>query len=51
MGPVPPGTVDDHDRGPVRLEAAYASVVRVKQPPDFLGDGREDLDRLDSAGH
>ena len=45
-----PDTADDHDRGPVRLEAAYAGVVRAKQPADFLGDRREDLDRVDSAG-
>jgi hypothetical protein len=51
MGPGPPGTVDDHDRGPVRLEAGHTGVVRAKQPPDFLGDGREDLGRLYPPGH
>jgi hypothetical protein len=32
------------------LEAGYARPVRVEQPVDFLGDRREDLAWVDSAG-
>jgi hypothetical protein len=31
-------------------EAGYAGPVRVEQLADFLGDRREDLGRVDSAG-
>jgi hypothetical protein len=41
---------DDHDRGPVGLEAGYAGVVGAEQPADLLGDGQEDLGRVDAVG-
>jgi len=46
-----PDTADDHDRGPIRLEARHAGVVSAKQSADLLGDRREDLDWVDSAGY
>ena len=33
------------------LEAGYGRPVRVEQSADFLGDRREDLARVDPAGH
>ena len=45
-----PDTTKDDGRAPIRLEAGHACVVSVEQPTEFLGDHREDLGRVDSAG-